>query len=391
MDSKTNNRLQEIRQEIDDVDKELLRILNKRASLSLEVGHIKAHSTETILKPQRELQLLDSLEANNVGPLPNSHIRSIWREILSSSRALQRPQKVAYLGPEGTFSYFAGMEYLGKSVEFSPHTNFHDIFSAVQAGECELGVVPLENSLQGTVGQCFDLFYNFDVSIQAELFLRISHALFSKATALSQIKRIYSHAQPLTQCDNWLRANVPNAELVPVESTAAAANRAIDDEHGAAIGHQALAEMFGLNCLASTLENSVDNWTRFVIISKADYNSILPNLQQSVQNQRKTSILFTLTDRPGSLALVLTTLAKNGINMRKLESRPLRLSGGECWRYVFFADVEADFEQNQHAHLVQELREICNSFRILGAYSTVPAFANIASCAQDDNNAGEIC
>ncbi len=376
MNSNIDERLQLIRQEINAVDEELLHILNKRATLSLEVGQIKAKHTDTIFKPSRERQVLDSLELKNTGPLPNAHVRNIWREIFSSSRALQRPQRVAYLGPEGTFSYFAGVEYLGSSVEFAPYTNFHDIFSAVHKGECELGIVPLENSLQGTVGQCFDLFYNFEVFIHAEVFFHVSHALLSKSNTLSQIKRIYSHSQPLTQCDNWLRIHVPWAELVPVESTAIAAKRAEKDEQGAAIGNMALANLSHLNILAKAIENSPDNWTRFVIIAKEDNSLALPNVSNNTQEHKKTSILFTLTDRPGSLASVLACLAQNNVNMRKLESRPLRLSSAESWRYVFFADVEADLEQNNYTSLVQELRDLCNSFRILGSYPTVPAFSH---------------
>ncbi len=376
------DRLQKIRQEINAVDEELLQILNKRATLSLEVGHIKAEQTDTIFKPSRERQVLDNLEHNNKGPLPSAHIRNIWREIFSSSRALQRPQKVAYLGPEGTFSYFAGVEYLGSSVEFSPYTNFHDIFNAVHKNECELGIVPLENSLQGTVGQCFDLFYNFEVFIHAEVFFHISHALLSKSSSLSHIKRIYSHSQPLTQCDNWLRINLPTAELIPVESTAIAAKRAEKDLESAAIGNIALANISDLNILAKAIENSTDNWTRFVIIAKEDNSLNLPTTCNNTQEHKKTSILFTLTDKPGSLACVLASLAKNNVNMRKLESRPLHLSSGECWRYVFFADVEADLEQDNYDNLLQELREICNSFRILGSYPTVPAFSHVTHANQ---------
>ncbi len=384
MDSINTKRLQCIRQEINAVDEELLHILNKRAALSLEVGQIKSEHTDTIFKPSRERQVLDNLEAKNNGPLPNAHVKNIWREIFSSSRALQRPQRVAYLGPEGTFSYFAGVEYLGNSVEFTPYTNFHDIFSAVHKAECELGIVPLENSLQGTVGQCFDLFYNFEVFIHAEVFFHISHALLSKANKLSQIKRVYSHSQPLTQCDNWLRINVPWAELVPVESTAIAAKRAEKDEQGAAIGNVALANLSHLHILAKAIENSPDNWTRFVIIAREDNSLALPNTGVHPYEDKKTSILFTLTDRPGSLASVLTCLAQNSVNMRKLESRPLRLSSAESWRYVFFADVEADLEQNNYNNLVQELRELCNSFRILGSYPTVPAFSHVTNSNHGD-------
>ncbi len=380
-------RLAHIRQEIDTVDKELLHMLNKRASLSLEVGRIKAHDSSNIFKPRREIDVVSALENNNTGPLPNKHLRTIWREIFSSSRTLQRPQKVAYLGPEGTFSYFAGVEYLGKSVEFQPCRHLHDVFRTVFEKQCALGVVPLENSLQGTVVQSFDLFYTFDVSIQAELFLRISHALLSTEKSFSAIQRVYSHPQPLAQCDAWLRTNLPQVSLIPVESTAAAARRAAEEPGSAAIGNVALSDILSLHVLAHAIEDHPDNWTRFVIIAPVEAkNTSLPVQSQSTQDtaqqniqsssEYKTSLLFTLPDKVGSLSSVLETLALYHINMRKLESRPLRLSSGEHWKYVFFVDVEADLTQAQHTNLVEKLRSLCMAFRILGAYPTVPLFTS---------------
>ncbi len=374
-----SEKLRYVRQEIDAVDQELLRMLNKRASLSLEVGRIKAEesgvaacaSGGAIFKPEREREVLSLLAANNAGPLPQKHVDVIWREIFSSSRSLQRPQQVAYLGPEGTFSYFAGLEYLGKSVDMCPFSNFHDLFRAVYDGRCELGVVPLENSLEGTVGQCFDLFYNFSVSIQAELLLHIRHSLLSHAKSLNDITHVFSHPQALAQCDVWLRAHVPWAELVPAESTAAAARRALEKESYAAIGNATLAELHSFAVLASSIESSVDNWTRFVIIARQDASSLQGPAVRSTSTMpvaKKTSLLFTLIDKPGSLSSVLSAFAEHDVNMRKLESRPLRLSSGECWRYVFFADLECDLLEERHGALVQKIQGLCNSFRILGSY-----------------------
>ncbi len=400
--SNATERLATIRQEIDQVDAELLAILNRRAALSIEVGHIKAEDTSLIFKPQREIEVLASLEEKNTGPLPNPHMRTIWREIFSSSRALQKTQRVAYLGPEGTFSYFAAIEYLGKSVELQACTNFEDVFRAVCDSQCQLGVIPLENSLQGTVGQCFDLFHRFDVTIQAELFLRISHGLLSTHTSFTNIKRIYSHPQAIAQCDPWIRANMPWAELVPVESTGAAARRAAQDTDSAAIGHVSLASMFSLNILAASIESSNDNWTRFVVISLPSVHTVPSIPQASVSGNhavpsnapKKSSVLFTLHDQPGSLSAVLQIFAEEHVNMRKLESRPLRLSGGECWRYVFFADLEADLHHARYAQLIEHLRTMCNSFRVLGVYPTVPAFTEGTSpmiSTSHDHEGSHIC
>ncbi len=376
----TEERLARVREEIDSVDKELLSMLNRRATLSIEVGHIKANDKGQILKPQRELQVLAHLESVNQGPLPNTHIRAIWREIFSSSRALQKKQRVAYLGPEGTFSYFAATEYLGKSVDLHACMDFDDVFQAVGDGHCQLGVIPLENSLQGTVGQCFDLFYRWHVSIQAELFLRVSHSLVSTQVSLTPIKRIYSHPQAIAQCSAWLRANIPWANVVPVESTGAAAHRALEDKESAAIGHMALASMWPLNIVAESIETSNNNWTRFVIISLPHTESTVQPVPQKAltddKGQKKSSVLFTLHDKPGSLSAVLDAFATHGVNMRKLESRPLHLSRGDNWHYVFFADLETDLHKTLYAPLMEKLHALCSSCRILGVYPTVPPFTH---------------
>ena len=362
-------RLEEIRIEIDGVDRELLRLLNERASLSREVGRIKATEPGIILKPMRERDLLDKLAALNPGTLPEEHLRAVWREILSSSRALQRPQNVAYLGPEGTFSYFAGVEYLGHLATFHPCRDIAGVFEKVCSGDCELGVVPLENSLQGTVGVSFDLFLRHPVFIQAELYSRISHSLMSLEQSQSDVRVVYSHAQPLAQCGLWLRQHLPRAALVPVESTAAAARRAASEPGSAAIGHVRLADMHGLNVLAKGIEDESGNWTRFVIIGPESARRAIGSSGPGQPGADKTSILFTLPDKPGTLSSVLSLLASHGINMRKLESRPMR---GQPWRYVFFADVESDMEDGRHASLLEQLRLGCTSFRILGRYPSGP-------------------
>lgn len=364
------DRLTEIRGEIDAVDHELLRLFNKRAALSREVGQIKAADNSPVFKPLREMELLNRLAAENSGPLPENHLRAIWREILSSSRALQKPQNVAYLGPEGTFSYFAGLDYLGHSAVFHPCKDIAQIFEEVTSGYCDLGVVPLENSLQGTVGVSFDLFSRYNVTIDAELYLRISHALLSNAGSLATIEKVYSHPQPLAQAGNWLRTHLPNAALIPVESTAAAAARAAKEPNSAAIGSSRLSTRYGLDILARKIEDNQGNWTRFVIISAARTPELTGGtLMPGNQGANKASLLFTLLDKPGTLAKVLELLARHGVNMRKLESRPM---AGQPWRYVFFCDVEGDLSQPVHAGLLRELGEACSSFRILGCYPAGP-------------------
>ena len=375
-------RLAEIRARIEEVDSRLLPLLNERAALSLEVGRIKAHDPGIIFKPLREREVLDNLARQNTGPLPDGHLRAIWSEILSSSRALQRPQHVAYLGPEGTFSYFAGVEYLGHSAIFHPCNDLAQVFEEVAGGQCELGVVPLENSLQGTVGVSFDLFLSHDVHIQAELFSRISHCLLSNAASLAEVRTVYSHPQPLAQCGGWLRAHLPNAALVPVESTAAAARRAQGEPGAAAIGNGRLADLAGLAILARRIEDQAGNWTRFVIIgpqaARAQLGGAMRTPVPGHTGADKTSLLFTLPDKAGTLSAVLDLLARYRINMRKLESRPLR---GQCWKYVFFADVESDLEAPQYAELLEKLHEV----RILGCYPTGPQLDRPENNKEDDH------
>lgn len=359
-DSIIDSQMGEVRQEIDAVDQELLQLLNRRAALSLEVGQLKRGKQDVVFKPFREKQVLDNLEQGNTGPIPHDHLKNIYREIFSSSRALQRPQRAAYLGPEGTFSFFAGVEFLGRAVEFLPQKDLPAVFRAVHSGECELGIIPLENSLQGTVGQSLDLFIENELFIQAEIFCRISHCVLTREQSLADIKQVYSHPQPLAQCGGWLRTHLPNAEIIPTESTAAAARRVQKEEGSAAIGHSNLADLLDLSILARSIEDLPDNWTRFVVIGPRPSDG---------EGRDKTSMLFSIPDKAGSLANILNVLAHENVNMKKLESRPMR---GEKWRYVFFVDVECDLATKNYTRLTQELRNQCQLLRILGSYPSGP-------------------
>ena len=360
MDDKTN--LGDLRDRIDKIDRELVILLNKRAEVSVEVGRRKAAFTGPVFKPFREKEVYDKLLALNSGPLPEKHLLAIYREIISSSRRLQRPDRVVYLGPEGTFSHFAGLEFLGRQADMIPKRNFEEIFRAVTLGEAELGVIPLENSLQGTVGQNVDLFLRYPVHIQAEVFSRISHALMGTAESLAEIEEIYSHAQPLEQCRAWLQTNLSRAGNVPVESTAAAARRVAElgSPKVAAVAHRRMAGMTGLKILADRIEDMPDNWTRFLIIGPKPPDE---------GKRDKTSILFTTPDKPGALATVLDLFAGSEVNITKLESRPL---SGERWKYVFFADLECDLSAERYDSLLTSLKDHCQTLRILGSYPTGP-------------------
>ncbi|MEG2140930.1 MAG: chorismate mutase, partial [Bilophila sp.] len=337
--------LADLRQGIDAVDRELLALLNRRAALSLQVGRLKAENSGPVFRPQREHEILERLARENPGPLPTTHIQSIWREIFSSSRTLQRPLGVAYLGPEGTHSYFAAAGFFGQQMTYQPCKDFREVFSAVAEGQCALGVVPLENALHGTVGQCFDLFMEYKVFIQSEFLSRIQHCLLSIETTLDSVRTIYSHPQALAQCQRWLWQHAPHAALVSMASTAAAARRCLVEPHTAAIGHSSLSALLSLPIVAYNLEDEADNQTRFVVIGAAPVETATANL---------TSVLFSLSNNPGSLAQILDLLARAGVNLRKLESRPLR---AERWKYAFFADLEAT--RPALAPVFEELRPFC--------------------------------
>jgi chorismate mutase/prephenate dehydratase len=352
--------LKSIRTDLDQIDTKIIGLLNQRADLCKKVGEVKAASSESVFKPFREKEVLKRLLLENPGVLPDDHLRRIYREILSSSRQLQQSQKVVYLGPEGTFSFFAGLEYLGHSADFQPCRSLKEVFQSVATQDAELGIIPLENSLQGSVGQCLDLFLVHNLFIQAEVFCEIAHSILSVENSLLSVQTVYSHPQALEQCAVWLRNHLPDARIVPAESTASAARKAKREPACAAIGHEKLGDMLGLNVLSAKIEDSPDNWTRFIIIGATPTDG---------GYQDKTSVLFTLPDKPGSLAGVLTLLAGSGINMTKLESRPLR---SEKWKYVFFADLEGSLSEDRYGVLKQEMSDCCDSLRILGSYPAGP-------------------
>lgn len=366
--------LDELRGQIDEVDRQLLELLNRRANLSLAVGKAKRQVSGKVFDPAREARLLERLASLNQGPLKNEHVTAVWRAILSASRSLQKPAAVAYLGPEGTFSYFAARDFLGESMTFVPCHDFNEIFRGVSLGEYDAGVIPLENSIHGTITQSFDLFSQYEVNIQAEFFSRIANSLLSRESSLENITTVYSHAQPLGQCAAWLRAHLPSARLVSVESTAAAAWKASREEGAASIGHRSMAEKLGMRSLADNIQDETANWTRFVLIraGSAPQN----NAREKEQESFKSSLLFTVPNRAGTLSAVLNTFSAHKVNMTKLESRPMK---GTCWDYIFFADVECDLSHEGRRSLIEDLNACCNSVRVLGCYPEGPRLDSTAN------------
>jgi chorismate mutase/prephenate dehydratase len=354
------DRLELVRAGINKTDTQILRLLNKRAALSVEAGKIKAQDDSPVFRPGREEAVLDRLIAANKGPLPDDHLRAVYREILSSSRALQRSLRVAFLGPEGTFSHMACQEYFGRGFTGAPVQRMDEIFSAVEKRDCDLGIVPVENSVYGTVVQSLDLFVTHNVHVQAEWFSRIRLCLISREESTATVRRVYSHSQPLGQCSGWLKDNLPHAEQISTESSVFAAERAAGEAGSAAVCRPGMGERLKLNTLASGIEDLPDNRTRFFVIGPD------PAAERKASTAPlKSSILFIIPDRPGSLATVLQSFFQAGINLSKLESRPMR---GESWQYIFFADLDCDITAQQYAGLLENLRYGCLQVRILGAY-----------------------
>ena len=347
-----------IRVAIDSIDEQILALLNRRSECSLAVKRVKAHSDSPVYQPERERALMEKLQAANSGPMKPEQLATIYREILSASRALQKKERIACLGPEGTFSHMAGLEFFGNSAELCLQPHLNDVFFAVASGDCQLGVVPIENSLNGTVGASVDAFARYETCIVAEWYSRIHHSLLSAEEQLEDIRVVYSHGQPLGQCSDWLQTHLPKAQLIPLESTSAAARRVRDEAGSAAIAHQSHAPRYGLNLLAAAIEDSPNNWTRFFAVRS-------PASGPAVTDADKTSILFFLPDKPGSLTAVLQCFADAGINLSKLESRPMP---GEAWKYMFFADLQGEPAEQTHRAAMEKARSLCSSLRVLGSY-----------------------
>ena len=365
-----------LREKINALDVELLELLQKRAYISKQVG--KAKQGGSIFYPVREKEIIAHLQKlNNTlqateetgeekQKLPSESIVHIWTEIFSCSRLLQKETSMAFLGPFGTFSQFAGEELMGKSIHLVPCSDFNTIFAKVHAGEVQCGFVPLENSLQGTVGQCLDLFEEYPVHIIAEHYHRVCQCLLSKNTDLEQIEVVYSHPQALMQSHVFLKQHCPNAKLVEMSSTAEAAKRALAEENAATVGHERLCELIKgdacLQVLARDIAGSKENVTRFALIAKEQNSAMV--------KKPKTSFTFTVVDKAGALSQVLQTIQKQDVNLSKLESRPAcnRLEGS-AWQYRFFADAQANLCEKPE--LMQALKEFCYDIRILGVYEAL--------------------
>ncbi len=348
--------LGDLRQKIDDIDDEILDLLNQRAGVVIEVGKAKAGQSKEFYVPSRERAIYERLTANNQGPFPSDAIRKVFREIISASLSLEQPMKVAFLGPQGTFTHAAAMQQFGLSAQVVPQKSIPAVFEEVARGRAPYGVVPVENSTEGVVSHTLDMFMESDLKINAEILLGISHFLLSRSGRMADIKKVVSHPQALGQCRKWLEENLPDVPLVDVGSTALAAQMVLEDESVAAIASEMAASLYGLQVVKERIEDNPNNFTRFLVIGQKTPER---------SGGDKTSLMFSIKDQPGILYRMLEPFSKRAINLSKIESRPMKK---KAWEYIFFLDIEGHIDDEVVAGAVDELKGYCQFLKVLGSY-----------------------
>ena len=346
--------LNRLRTQIDAVDDELLQLFNRRAQLARTVGEVKG--TGVVYRPEREAQVLRRLTADNPGPLPEKAVAHLFTEVISACRAQEDMLAVACLGPRGTFSEEALGKHFGAQAPSVMCASIDEVFRTVASDAVGYGVVPVENSTEGAVGRTLDLLLTTPLNLCGEILLPVRQNLLSKAPRIADIKRVYSHAQSLAQCNTWLSQHLPGAERVSVASNADAARRAGDEPDAAAVAGQAAAEHYGLTVLAPGIEDDPNNTTRFAVICKQ---------KVPASGKDKTSFVMASQNRPGAIFDLLEPLARHRVSMTRLESRPSRTG---LWEYVFFVDIEGHQEDEAPAAALSEIRERAGSLKILGSY-----------------------
>lgn len=346
--------LKQYREQIDRLDEELLRLVNQRATLAQQIGHAKGDSV--VLRPEREAQVLRRLQGLNTGPLSNAAVAQLFTEVMSQCRALEAPMSVAYLGPEGTFTEAAALKRFGSAIQGQPCATIDEVFHAVENDSVQYGTVPVENSTEGAVGRTLDLLQQSSLLVCGEVMLAIHQCLLSQHCDLDAIKTVYSHPQSLGQCQSWLNAKLPHAARIPVSSNAEAARLAAENPHSAAIAGERAAAIFGLNVCVENIEDDARNTTRFLVLSK---QHVAPS------GHDKTSLVLSAANRPGAVHDLLSPLAKHGVSMTKLESRPAR-SG--TWEYVFYVDIDGHQDDADVAAALTELKQVATFVKVLGSY-----------------------
>ncbi|MCM8784284.1 MAG: prephenate dehydratase [Candidatus Omnitrophica bacterium] len=345
----------QLRKKVDMVDKKIVELLNERAELTLKIAKVKRGLKESIYVPDRESEVYNKVFRANKGPLKNESLSAIYREIMSASLSLEKCLRIAYLGPPATFTHLAALRKFGSQVEYVDCRGITDVFNEVEKGNADYGVVPIENSIEGAVTHTLDMFVDSDVNICSEISLEIEHNLLAKCKK-NEIRKVYSNPQVFGQCRIWLESNLPRAELVEVSSTTKAAEFASCEKLSAAIASEMAAERYGLKILASSIEDSPHNVTRFLVIGKS---------LTRPTGKDKTSVMFSIKDRVGALHAMLFPFKKHNINLTKIESRP---SKRKPWDYYFFIDLEGHIEDRKVKNALVELEKICTYLKVLGSY-----------------------
>ena len=344
-----------MRREIDAVDAELVRLLNERVRVVMQVAEFKKQNNLEVFAPEREEQVLKKVLERNEGPLPQESLQAIYREIIGSSRSMERVLKVCYLGPAGTFTHQAARARFGSMVDFEAASDIESVFETVSKGRADCGVVPVENTTGGVVIETLDTFMKYDVKVCGEMTLEIHQNLLAKCS-MGDIRTVYSKPDALAQCRRWLSTNLPHAELMPMSSTTAAAEMARDEKKAGAIASREAAGIYGLEILESSIEDEHNNMTRFLILSRN---------WASRTGKDKTSIMFAIRNEVGALYNMLLPFKKHGINLTKIESRPSRV---RAWDYVFFVDCEGHAEDAEISAALKELEAQCRYLQVMGSF-----------------------
>ncbi|MBI5886803.1 MAG: prephenate dehydratase [Deltaproteobacteria bacterium] len=348
--------IDKLRERIDEIDTEMLRLLNTRASFAVEIGRAKAKEKKAVYVPEREQQVYKRLGEANTGPLADTAVKSVFREVMSACRSLERPLCVAFLGPTATFTHEASMQHFGSSAEFIPKKDISDVFEDVEKDRADFGVVPIENSSEGVVTHTLDMLITSHLRISAEVMIPVTMALLNKTGRLSDVRKVCSRPHAIAQCKYWLKDNLPNAVVVDLSSTALGAQMAAEDATVAAIASAAAASLYNLKVVENHIEDNANNFTRFLVIGKT---------QASASGNDKTSILFAIRDAPGALYQMLKPFARRHINLTKIESRPIKT---KAWEYVFFVDLDGHINDKKLKDALAELEGACSFLKILGSY-----------------------
>jgi chorismate mutase/prephenate dehydratase len=350
--------LKRIRGRIDALDHRLVKLLSARARLAQRIGRLKEGAA---YRPEREAQVLRGVIAENRGPLPDAALARVFTEIMSACRALEDSMTAAYLGPPGTFSQEAAVKHFGGLAALAPCPSIDEVFRRVETGSAGYGVVPVENSTEGAIGRTLDLLLSTPAQVCGEVMLPIRQCLMAKSGALAGIRKVYSHAQSLSQCQQWLARNLPRADRVAVVSNAEAARLAARARGAAAIGPRTAAALYRLRLLARNIEDEAKNTTRFLVIAERD---------AAPSGRDKTSLVMSTRNVPGAMHELLTPLAANQVSMTRLESRPSRTG---LWEYVFYVDIEGHQQDSNVARALAELKQKASFLKILGSYPAAVA------------------